>query len=125
MPAKKRTAAKETSESLSKRAPKSSYKFPCPNRSGKPTSLEALVRRMRKDEEFAEFIRDLLCDANGGDKEKAKAARDCLDSYYTVTGEDLTALCLPQSFLFARCTVPTKYVLIAVPATALARGRRR
>lgn len=95
--------------------------FCCPNH-GKPLGLAALIRRMRKDRAFARFIRHLLCDSYGHSP-KAKAARKCLDSYYKLTGDDLTALCLPKAerHEMLGCTVPTKNLLIAVPAEVFSR----
>lgn len=124
MAAKKTTRAK-AKLSGAKIPTRSEYEFPCPN-PGRPLSLEALIRRMQKDEEFAEFIHALLCDSYSGNKEKAKAAKACLDSYYKLTPGDLTALCIPKSYLqnADRCTVPGQNLLLAVPAAYFAREEK-
>jgi hypothetical protein len=124
MPATKTTRPKGKPSRKRKPSRGSSSEFCCPN-PGKAVDLEAIIRRMRKNPAFARFIRDLLCDSYG-DSAKAEAARKCLNSYYKLTGDDLTALCIPKEYFTSSpgCTVPTKNLLIAVPAEVLARRRR-
>jgi hypothetical protein len=121
MPAKRttRTKGKATSRKTKSRR-KSSSEFPCPNPDD-PQGLEATIRRMQDDPEFALFIRDLLCHSYGPSAE-AQAARDCLNSYYDPTTTELDTLCIPEGYRNALrgCTVPTKSALLAVPAEVIA-----
>lgn len=124
MAARKTTRAKGKTSRKTKPRRKSSSEFPCPN-PDRALSLEAIVRRMQKDASFAQFIGDLLCDSYSEDKAKAKAAQECLSSYYDPTSDELSALCVPKNYqrLYATCTVPTNNLLIVVPADLFARQR--
>ncbi len=121
MVVKKTRRAKAKTSTKRKPRGKSSSKFPCPN-SGKQLGVEALIRRMRKDRAFAQFIHELLCDSYSEDKETAEAAQNCLDSYYQPTGDELTTICFPKKYQEAldKCTVHPKNLLIAVPAVYFA-----
>jgi hypothetical protein len=115
MAAKKAKRAKGKSSKKTKSRSKSLCEFPCPN-PGKQLGLEAIIRRMKRDPEFADFIRDLLCASHKGTEAEAKAAQKCLDSYYKPTGDELTTLCIPKEYLAMKCTVHPTNLLIAVPA---------
>jgi hypothetical protein len=118
MPAKKATKIASARQSTSA--------FECPNPKGKPYSLNQLVGKMLDDQEFAVFIRNLLCRAHKRDKNAA----ECLDSYYQPTDAELAALCIPPAqrarILKSKCTeTNNKYLLIDVPAYVAAKKRAK
>ncbi len=61
----------------------------------KRLSYKQMVAKILGDEQYAEGIRGLLCEAMQGDKD---AQRE-LSSRFTITPGDLDALCMPQSFV--------------------------
>lgn len=126
MIAKETTRAKGKTSRKTKPRRKSSSEFPCPN-PNRPLSLQETIRRMRRDPGFARFMRDLLCASYSEDETKAKKAQACLSSYYDPTGDELTALCIPEKYYvdLKACTVHPRNLLIAVPADVFARQRRR
>ena len=119
MPAKKKPRVKRTSRRKAKPRSKSSPQVPCPN-PDEPQGLEAIIRRMQEDPDFAIFIHDLLCNSYGASDE-AQAARDCLNSYYKPESTELDTLCIPTKYqgTMDRCTVPPKNLLLAVPAEVI------
>ncbi len=123
MPAKKTISAKGKSSKRTKSSRKSLSERPSQN-PGNALTLKPLIRKMKRNPDFARFIHGLLCASQDRDKNKAKAARETLNSYYAnPTDDELTALCVPKTFLLQRCTVPTNIYLVAVPAYVLARQR--
>ncbi len=142
MPAKKSTAKKGKSSvkkdtttrkkmsSPRKDADGGTPRYACPN-TGRKYSLEEIVREMAGNQELAIFIRGLLCQLRGGsDKEKAQA-RECLETYYTLTDSDLKKLCIPRAqrltILASRCTEcdDNSPMFLDVPAYVAATTRRR
>jgi hypothetical protein len=121
MPEKKKTRTKgKTTSRKTKSRRQSSSEFPCPSPEG-PQGLEATIRRMQDDPEFALFIRQLLWDSYGTSA-AAQAARNCLNSYYDPESGELDTLHIPEGYQTALggCTVPTISALLAVPAEVIA-----
>jgi hypothetical protein len=89
---------------------------------GRKYSLTEMVKRMMADQEFARFIRKLLCRAHQGDTNAAKV----LASYYEPRENELDRLCLSPSAkkrVIGPCTEPTVLFLLDVPAYVAATRR--
>ena len=101
---------------------KSATRYSCP-KEGAPYSLEELIQAMQDDPALAAFIKEMLCQIHSGSQAEKRDALKCLDSYCTITEDDLKALCIPKvqrnAILDCRCTDtnnPTKAFLLDIPA---------